>query len=137
LERIFLKGVASMKKIIICLLFFSFFLIISSEAKQVYVGGYYRKDGTYVRPHYRSSPDTYLWNNYGRPSYQQRKEWESYPVVLSYMNYYDNDGIWNQYDLDDDNDGLFDDFDKNPYGDDTNYDSDDYYNGEYNNNYED
>lgn len=31
---------------------------------QVKVRGYYRKDGTYVRPHYRSSPDGNFWNNW-------------------------------------------------------------------------
>ena len=30
----------------------------------VHVSGYYRKDGTYVRPHYRSSPDGITSNNY-------------------------------------------------------------------------
>ncbi len=30
----------------------------------VYVNGYYRKDGTYVQPHYRSNPDGNRFNNY-------------------------------------------------------------------------
>jgi hypothetical protein len=30
----------------------------------VYVRGYYRKDGTYVRPHHRSDPDGNFWNNW-------------------------------------------------------------------------
>lgn len=30
----------------------------------VYVRGYYRSDGTYVRSHYRSNPDGYFWNNW-------------------------------------------------------------------------
>lgn len=29
------------------------------------VRGHVRKDGTYVAPHYRSSPDSHRWNNYG------------------------------------------------------------------------
>ena len=29
-----------------------------------YVRGYFRRDGTWVQPHYRSSPDGYFWNNY-------------------------------------------------------------------------
>lgn len=29
-----------------------------------YVSGYTRSDGTYVQPHYRSSPDSSKWNNY-------------------------------------------------------------------------
>lgn len=35
-----------------------------SSPSDVYVRGYFRKDGTYVSPHYRSSPDGYTWNNY-------------------------------------------------------------------------
>ena len=34
----------------------------------VYVNGYYRKDGTYVKPHYRSSPNGTKadnWSTYG------------------------------------------------------------------------
>ena len=46
-------------------LFLSFFLIISlSAAAQVHVRGYYRKDGTYVQPHYRSRPDGNFDNNW-------------------------------------------------------------------------
>lgn len=29
-----------------------------------YVKGYTKNDGTYVAPHYRSSPDSQQWNNY-------------------------------------------------------------------------
>ena len=29
-----------------------------------YVEGYYRSDGTYVAPHYRSSPNQYRYDNY-------------------------------------------------------------------------
>ena len=29
-----------------------------------YVGGYYRKDGTYVSSHYRTNRDDSFWNNY-------------------------------------------------------------------------
>lgn len=34
---------------------------------QVKVKGYYRKDGTYVQPHYRSSPDGNPYNNWSYP----------------------------------------------------------------------
>ncbi|GGA81753.1 SH3 domain-containing protein [Puia dinghuensis] len=34
---------------------------------QVHVNGYYRKDGTYVQSHYRSSPDGNPYNNYSYP----------------------------------------------------------------------
>lgn len=33
-------------------------------AGDTYVRGYYRKDGTYVQPHYRSKPDGNIWNNW-------------------------------------------------------------------------
>ena len=35
-----------------------------AEARDTYVDGYTRKDGTYVQPHYRSAPDTNRYNNY-------------------------------------------------------------------------
>lgn len=34
---------------------------------QVRVSGYYRRDGTYVRPHYRSNPDGNPYNNWSYP----------------------------------------------------------------------
>jgi hypothetical protein len=44
------------------------FLILSQQPFcQVYVEGYYRKNGTYVQPHYRSSPDNSPYNNYSYP----------------------------------------------------------------------
>jgi len=39
-------------------------LALPVYAKSVSVRGYYRKDGTYVRPHMRSSPDGNFWNNW-------------------------------------------------------------------------
>jgi len=103
-----------MKILIIIALLFHLILANCAFAR-VYVEGYYRSDGTYVRPHYRSDPDGFKWNNYGSPSYKQQKEWESYPVIPSYQNDYDNDKIPNYQDYDDDNDALIDDFDPNQY----------------------
>lgn len=34
-----------------------------SFAKDVHVGGYYKKNGTYVAPHERSAPNSYNWDN--------------------------------------------------------------------------
>ena len=85
-------------------------------AQDVYVHGYYRKDGTYVRPHYRSRPDGVKYNNYGRASYRQRQQYQGYSVIPSYNNDYDNDGLANRYDYDDDNDGIYDDYDSSQYG---------------------
>ena len=36
----------------------------ATVSAQVYVHGYTKKDGTYVAPHYRSSPDSNPYNNY-------------------------------------------------------------------------
>jgi len=92
------------------------FLFSNVFAEDVFVRGYYRRDGTYVRPHYRSKPDGVKYNNYGRASYRQRKQYRNYPIIPSYNNDYDNDGVPNRYDYDDDNDGIFDDYDSNQYG---------------------
>ena len=44
-------------------------LEIQYQLADVYVRGYTRKDGTYVRPHYRSSPDNSYNNNWSvRPN---------------------------------------------------------------------
>lgn len=82
-------------------------LVFSTEvfARDVYVKGYYRSDGTYVRPHIRSAPDNYKWNNYG-PS--QRDEDLMNPRARDY----DKDGVPNYLDTDDDNDGIYDDWDE-------------------------
>jgi hypothetical protein len=42
----------------------AFFLVGEAAAAQVRVRGYFKKDGTYVAPHYRSSPDGNFWNNW-------------------------------------------------------------------------
>jgi hypothetical protein len=39
----------------------------------VWVRGHIRHDGTYVQPHYRSSPDRSFWNN-----------WSTYPNINPY-----------------------------------------------------
>lgn len=40
-------------------------LTVSSQClADQYVNGYYRANGTYVQPHYRSSPDSSQFNNY-------------------------------------------------------------------------
>jgi len=78
-------------------------------AKDVHVRGYYRKDGTYVRPHIRSSPDSSKANNYG-PSASDEQ------LMNPRFRDKDNDGIANYLDTDDDNDGIQDDSDPNQYG---------------------
>lgn len=81
----------------------------AAVADDVHVDGYYRDDGTYVRPHVRSSPDDSISNNYG-PSQ------DSTELMNPYSRDYDNDGTANTFDFDSDNDGFGDDFDSNPYG---------------------
>ena len=55
-----------MKKItfIIVILLSLLFLFGTVFAGDVKVKGYVKKDGTYVQPHYRTSPDGNPWNNY-------------------------------------------------------------------------
>ena len=74
-----------------------------------YVKGYHRKNGTYVRPHYRSNPDSVKWNNYGSPSYKQKQAYKAVKVLPTYSYDQDRDGILNKDDHDDDNDGIDDD----------------------------
>ena len=92
-----------------------FFFVSSLYAGDVAVKGYYRKDGTYVRPHHRSSPDGDTSNNYGPASYQQRQQYTAYTTLPSYNNDYDDDGTPNRHDMDDDNDGVSDRYDSKQY----------------------
>jgi hypothetical protein len=51
-----------MKKIILALVvLISFSTLVFADT---YVKGYTKKNGTYVEPHYRSSPDSNKFNNY-------------------------------------------------------------------------
>jgi len=81
----------------------------SALADDVYVNGYTRSDGTYVRPHVRSAPDSSRANNYG-PS-QTTQE-----LMNPRTRDYDRDGISNYRDSDDDNDGTWDNNDRSQYG---------------------
>lgn len=61
-------------------------------AQDVYIGGYYRSDGTYVRPHIRSQADGILSNNYGRST-------NSFQLMNPGYRDADNDGIQNNMDF--------------------------------------
>ena len=99
-----------MKKIICIIIIFAFiFSPAILFAKDVHVKGYYRSDGTYVRPHIRSSPDGIKSNNYG-PSQSDNQ------LMNPKLRDYDGDGISNFLDSDSDNDGILDDNDTNPFG---------------------
>jgi hypothetical protein len=94
---------------LILILLFSF-----STYSQVHVKGYYRSNGTYVKPHIRSSPDSSRSNNYG--SAKSAGSNYSGDYTSPSLRDHDNDGISNQYDNDDDNDGISDDNDSSQYG---------------------
>ncbi len=49
-----------------CVLLANLVFVSIGQAK-VYVKGYFRKDGTYVQPHYRSNPDGNPYNNWSYP----------------------------------------------------------------------
>jgi hypothetical protein len=84
-------------------------VIDEAHARDVHVRGYTRSDGTYVRPHIRSAPDSSINNNYG-PSTSPSQ------LMNPRSRDYDNDGSPNYLDNDSDNDGAGDDYDSNPYG---------------------
>ena len=53
------------KKITILVYFISVIFVFANVARAyVPVRGYVKSNGTYVRPHYRSEPDGYFWNNW-------------------------------------------------------------------------
>lgn len=84
----------------------------SGVLAQTYVKGHTRKDGTYVAPHVRSSPNKTKVDNYGPAPAKQ----SAYGLTYSspYSRDKDKDGISNQNDSDDDNDGRHDDYDPTP-----------------------
>ena len=53
-----------MRIIIAVLGFLAFSFFANTVLADVHVDGYYRKDGTYVQPHYRSNPDGNPNNNW-------------------------------------------------------------------------
>jgi len=59
-----------MKRLLVSL---ALLVMASTVMGDVYVRGYYRQDGTYVRSHYRSDPDGDFYNN-----------WNTYPNVNPY-----------------------------------------------------
>lgn len=73
-----------------------FALTASAVFADTFVRGYTRKDGTYVQPHYRSSPNSQRWDNYssqgntnpytGQRGYQ-RHEYSNPPAYNSGRSY--------------------------------------------------
>lgn len=91
-------------------------LAVGSVSAQTYVSGYTKKNGTYVQPHVRSSPNATKTDNYGPARSSKASGASTYaPAYVSpYSRDKDNDGVSNQYDQDDDNDGANDDYDSTP-----------------------
>ena len=87
-------------------------------ARDTYVHGYTRSNGTYVAPHVRTTPDSSRANNYG-PS----NSGGSFGGMPSYglisrptTRDHDRDGTPNYLDHDDDNDTTHDNADRSQYG---------------------
>jgi len=55
-----------MKKLLLIIAIFAFGFMFANSAKaySYRVGGYLKRSGTYITPHYRTSPDSTRWNNY-------------------------------------------------------------------------
>ena len=77
------------------------------NAKDTYVNGYYRSNGTYVAPHYRSSPNSSTWDNYStrgntNPYTGQRGSTDPYKYNSgsSYRSNYSYGGYGDDYDDD-------------------------------------
>lgn len=63
-----------MKRLITTLTMLVIILAVSNSVQAaVYVKGYFRSNGTYVQPHYRSNPDGNFYNN-----------WSTYPNTNPY-----------------------------------------------------
>lgn len=85
-----------MKRIILALVIvIAFFIVAEAFANDTYVNPYFRKDGTYVPGHHRSTPDGNKMNNYstqgnvnpytGKPGYvDPYKEKNTYPQSNPY-----------------------------------------------------
>lgn len=78
----------------------------SNASAGKYVGGYTKKDGTYVQGHFKSAPDQYRYNNQQSQTYggTKRDEFSSGTGATnksnSTYNFRDNDrdGVYNPHD---------------------------------------
>lgn len=55
-----------MKKVLLAIFAITLFVFAQPNTAEAArrVSGYYRSSGTYVQPYYRSSPNSYRWDNY-------------------------------------------------------------------------
>ena len=67
-------------------------VLTGSLFAQVQVSGYYKSNGTYVKPHLRTAPDSSPYNNYSYPgNYNPNKQKVTTGNQSSYLNnYYNN-----------------------------------------------
>lgn len=65
-KGILLKGGVTLRKLaaIIVSTILAVVIFASVADASVHVRGYFRTNGTFVTPHYRSDPDGYFWNNW-------------------------------------------------------------------------
>lgn len=97
-----------MKKVGLLIFILFYVLGLASQGYAKWISGYYRDDGTYVRGHERSEANDTKADNFG-PSQSDSE------LSNPYQRDYDNDGISNMNDWDDDNDGWGDDSDSSQY----------------------
>lgn len=72
--------------------FFLLLFITTISYSQVHVRGYYRKDGTYIRPHERTVPNSTITDNYSyQGNYNPNLEYNT-PLPKTTYNYYSNSG---------------------------------------------
>ena len=93
-----------MKKIFATLIIFlsTFSLMTQSALAYVQVKGYYRSNGTYVKPHVRSSPNGLKYDNYGykpsqglyNDSYGTRGSYWDTPTYITDPDYYTGKSIY-------------------------------------------
>ena len=87
------------------LFLFLAFLVLPVFAKDTYVHGYTRKDGTYVSPHYRSAPNSTVYDNYstkgninphtGEYGTKNYDSYSNYDYSNNSNNTYNQDGGYN------------------------------------------
>ncbi|MDO8259930.1 MAG: hypothetical protein Q7T50_00340 [Candidatus Magasanikbacteria bacterium] len=85
-----------MKKFLVSILIILGLTIIagvSSKAEAVYVNGYYRSNGTYVQPYYRSAPNGLRYDNYSYKPNQPRYNSSYYSCCRS-SNWYTPSYTW-------------------------------------------
>ncbi len=97
-----------MKKLMVLAVWGLFLVTMGGSVHAGMVRGYYRSNGTYAAPHFRSNPDGDKWNNFG-PSRQESDR------LNPYVRDNDRDGVPNNLDMDDNNNGTSDDYDRNQY----------------------